>query len=75
MPCIFNPGYIGPTPPCCDTDCLDEDKCTVPECGVCSEHKLPCCFPARPPKNLAPKCQTTKKEEKDQPKKSLNAQA
>eukprot|EP00099_Drosophila_melanogaster_P024249 NP_652582.1 uncharacterized protein Dmel_CG5693 [Drosophila melanogaster] len=46
MPCIFNPGYIGPDPPCCDPDCLEEGHCTVPECGVCPESQLPRCNPA-----------------------------
>ncbi|KAH8249648.1 hypothetical protein KR032_011099 [Drosophila birchii] len=50
MPCIFNPGYIGPNPPGCDPDCVEEGQCTVPGCGVCPESQLPRCNPAREPK-------------------------
>ncbi|KAH8413037.1 hypothetical protein KR009_007593, partial [Drosophila setifemur] len=62
MPCIFNPGYIGPNPPCCDPDCLVEGNCTVPECGVCPESQLPRCCPARAPKNTEPEPQDPKQE-------------
>nr|XP_032294644.1 uncharacterized protein LOC116651746 [Drosophila virilis] len=48
MPIIFNPGYIGPNPPCCDTDCTDESECPNAECGPCPGPRAPCggCSPA-----------------------------
>jgi len=42
MPCVFNPGYIGPNPPCCDPDCTDEYNCNNPECGPCPGPRAPC---------------------------------
>ncbi|XP_017033695.2 LOW QUALITY PROTEIN: uncharacterized protein [Drosophila kikkawai] len=62
MPCIFNPAYIGPTPPCCDHDCGEEEgQCTVPE------SQLPRCNPAREPKkNPEQQNQEQKQEEKQQ---------
>ncbi|XP_034473269.1 male-specific sperm protein Mst84Dd-like [Drosophila innubila] len=42
MPCVFNPGYIGPNPPCCDPDCTDENNCNNPECGPCPGPNAPC---------------------------------
>ncbi|KRF98622.1 uncharacterized protein Dwil_GK28230 [Drosophila willistoni] len=35
MPVMFNPYYIGPNPPCCDTDCTEGGNCPIPECGPC----------------------------------------
>ncbi|KAH8419480.1 hypothetical protein KR222_008149, partial [Zaprionus bogoriensis] len=42
MPIVFNPGYIGPNPPCCDTDCTVEGECQCPECGPCPGPRAPC---------------------------------
>ncbi|EDW90148.1 uncharacterized protein LOC6529432 [Drosophila yakuba] len=68
MPCIFNPGYIGPDPPCCDPDCLEEGHCTVPECGVCPESQLPRCNPApQPNKDTARQPLEQKAEKKPKP--------
>ncbi|EDV30900.1 uncharacterized protein Dana_GF14808 [Drosophila ananassae] len=65
MPCIFNPGYIGPDPPCCDTDCMEENNCPNPACDVCPEAQLPCCSPARPKKE--PENYKPKEEQKSKP--------
>ncbi|KAH8392180.1 hypothetical protein KR215_002529, partial [Drosophila sulfurigaster] len=42
MPCIFNPGYIGPNPPCCDPECTEAGNCNNPECGPCPGPRAPC---------------------------------
>ncbi|KAH8283017.1 hypothetical protein KR054_011575 [Drosophila jambulina] len=52
MPCIFNPGYIGPDPPCSDPD---------------GGSQLPRCNPAREPKkNPEQQNQEQKQEQKQQ---------
>ncbi|XP_034666058.1 uncharacterized protein LOC117899996 [Drosophila subobscura] len=49
MPCIFNPGYIGPHPPCCDPDCVQEGQCHNRQCGPCPGEQPPHgCSPAPP---------------------------
>ncbi|EDW04138.1 male-specific sperm protein Mst84Da [Drosophila grimshawi] len=48
MSYVFNPGYIGPNPPCCDPECTDENDCPNAECGPCPGPQAPCggCSPA-----------------------------
>ncbi|XP_020812524.1 probable serine/threonine-protein kinase DDB_G0281745 [Drosophila serrata] len=59
---MFNPGYIGPDPPCCD-----------PECSA--ESQLPCCNPARESKkkpeqqNQEPQKQEQQNQEQKQEQK------
>ncbi|EDW12923.2 Tes106 [Drosophila mojavensis] len=56
MVIMFNPGYIGPNPPCCDTDCTCENNCPNTECGPCPGPNAPCggCSPAAEKTQMPP---------------------
>ncbi|EDW39753.1 GL14554 [Drosophila persimilis] len=66
MPCVFNPGYIGPNPPCCDPDCVVEGHCNNWECGPCPGEHPPCgCSPA--PAQTPPSTPIQSQAQKSQP--------